>query len=76
MVYRTVTAEVDVDLSDFDTDDLAEELKRRGYDYNTQYVDADAMRELLTKIWQSRREGRAYNQELDQLIYGVLGKIV
>ena len=76
--YKTVYTEVEVDVNieDFDTEDLVEELENRGYKYNEQGVDADAMRELLTKIWQNRREGRAYDQELDQLIYGVLGKIV
>ena len=76
--YKTVYTEVEVDVNieDFDTEDLVEELENRGYKYNTDGVDADAMRELLTKIWQNRREGRAYDQELDQLIYGVLGKVI
>ncbi len=72
-VYTEV--EVDVDLDEFDTDDLIEELERRGYDYNTQGVDADQMREVLERIWYNRRLGRDYQAELDQLIYGVLGKI-
>jgi hypothetical protein len=75
MAYRYVTAEVEVDLSDFDTDDLVEELESRGYDYNTTGVDADEMREVLEKIWQKRRLGQDYQKELDQLIWGVLGKI-
>jgi hypothetical protein len=56
---------------------LIEELERRGLDYNTQGVDADEMRSLLEKIWIKRRSGSAnFDQELDQLIYGVLGKLV
>lgn len=74
--YVTVSSEVEVDLSDFDTDDLIEELENRGYDYNTSGVDADAMRELLEKIWLNRRTGKDYQKELDGLIYGVLGKVV
>ena len=74
MVYRTV--EVEVDLIDFDTDDLIEELENRGYACGESVDLENEGRQLLTKIWQNRREGRAYNQELDQLIYGVLGKIV
>lgn len=74
-VYTEV--EVDIDLSDFDTDDLIEELERRGLDYNTRGVDADKMRELLEKIWLIKRQGsNDYQQYLDLLIYGVLGKIV
>lgn len=55
MGYKTITTEVDVDvdLSDFDTEDLVEELKERG----TQGVSfGDA--ETLTKIWRHDREGR------------------
>jgi hypothetical protein len=75
--YRTVTAEVEVDLSDFDTDDLIEELESRGRDYNTTGVDADEMRLLLESIWHKRRLGNNdYQTELDRLIYGVLGHVV
>jgi hypothetical protein len=75
--YRTVTAEVEVELSDFDTDDLIEELESRGLDYNTKGVDADEMRLLLESIWYKRRLGNNdYQAELDQLIYGVLGHVV
>ena len=77
MRYRTVTVDAEVDLSDFDTDDLIEELDRRGLDYNTKGVDADEMRLLLEAIWHKRRLGNHdYQQELDRLIYGVLGKII
>lgn len=65
-MYKTV--EVDVDLSDFDTEDLIEELELRG----KQLV----VNNLIEKIWILRREGRDYQTELDQLIYKTLGKIV
>ena len=77
--YKTVYKEVDVevDMSDFDTDELIEELESRGADYNTRGVDADEMRLLLEAIWHKRRLGNHdYQQELDKLIYGVLGKII
>lgn len=74
--YITVTAEAEVDLSDFDTDDLVEELESRGLDYNTQGVDADEMRLLLEQIWLKRRQGQEYQSDLDQLIWGILGKVV
>jgi len=75
MVYTEV--EVEVDLSEFDTDELIEELEDRGLDYNTKGVDADEMRLLLEKIWIKRRLGNQdYQTELDQLIYGVLGHLV
>ena len=73
-VYKEV--EVDVELTDFDTDDLIEELENRGVDYNTNGVDGDEMREVLEQIWQKRRCGQDYQPELDRLIWGVLGKLV
>ena len=76
MVYRYVSAEVEVDLSEFDTDDLIEELENRGVDYNTKEVDADEMRRLLEVIWFNRRTGKDYQDELDKLIFGVLGKVM
>jgi hypothetical protein len=76
MPMKYVTAEVEVDLSEFDTDDLIEELESRGMDYNTKYVDGEEMRVLLETIWQKRRIGKDYQHELDGLIRGVLGKVV
>lgn len=69
-VYQEV--EVDVDLEDFDTDDLIEELERRGRSSNESEYDVT---ELLAAIWHKRRLGQDYNQELDNLIYQALGKI-
>jgi hypothetical protein len=60
--------EVEVDLSEFDTEDLVEELGNRGY-----HVGGDS---LLQKIWRNRREGKDYQAELDEYLYQVLGKIV
>jgi len=70
-----VSVDVDVDLDEFDTDELVEELDRRGYDYNTRGVDADAARELLEQVYQARRSGEPYQVHLDQLIWSVLGRM-
>lgn len=75
-----VTTEVDVDieevLREVDTDVLVDELERRGHDYNTQFVESDAARQKLEKIWQLRRLGQDYDAALDDLIYYVLGKVI
>ena len=79
MTYKTIytEVEVDIDMSEFDTDDLIEELEKRSLDYNTKGVDADEMRLLLESIWHKRRLGKDnYQTELDQLIYGVLGHVL
>ena len=71
-VYTEV--EVDVGLSDFDTDDLLDELESRGSLPVEGQIDA---KELVEQIWLKRRLGNHdYQQELDKLIYAVLGKIV
>jgi hypothetical protein len=74
-MYKTVytEVEVDVDLSDFDTDDLVEELESRG----AAPVESGDANELLTAIWLKRRVGRTdYQTELDHLIYAGLGKVI
>jgi hypothetical protein len=75
-MYKTVytEVEVDVDLGDFDTDDLLEELESRGALPVDNNVDAKS---ILESIWLKRRLGRTdYQTEIDQLIYAGLGRIV
>jgi hypothetical protein len=69
-VYKEV--EIDVDLSDFDTDALIEELESRGAG-TSEYGDG---KDQLTAIYEKRRLGQDYQYELDQLIWLGLGKIV
>lgn len=78
MVTRTIYTDVgvDVDLSEFDTDDLIDELEARGLDHNTDGVDGDEMRLMLEQVWQKRRQGQDYQRELDSLIWGVLGRVI
>lgn len=73
-MYKTICTEVevDVDLSDFDTDDLIEELESRGAG-SSDYGDGKG---ILTAIYEKRRLGKDYQQELDELIWVGLGKIV
>ena len=74
-MYKTVytEVEVDVDLSDFDTDDLLEELESRG-ELPSESGDSKT---ILESIWLKRRLGRKdYEAELDQLIYAGLGKVI
>ena len=71
MVSRTVytEVEVDVDLTYFETEDLIDELENRGHMADT------TSKEIVEAIYQNRRQGKAFSEELDQLIYTVLGKI-
>jgi hypothetical protein len=74
--YKTVytEVEVDVDISEFDTEDLLDELASR----SSLPVEEDFRgKELLEQIWMKRRMGKDdYQEELDQLIYQVLGRVI
>lgn len=65
-VYKEI--EVDVELDDFDDEDLLEELEERG----AAFPD----KSLVRVIYEKRRMGQDYQAELDQLIYECLGKII
>lgn len=69
-VYQEV--EVEVELDDFDTDDLIDELQRRGAG-SSDYGDG---KEYLEAIYQKRRLGQDYQAELDKLIWLGLGKVL
>lgn len=73
-MYKTIytEVEVDVDLSEFETDDLLEELESRGAG-TLDYGDSNS---ILNTIYEKRRLGRDYQQELDQLIWLGLGKVL
>lgn len=70
----TVSVDVDVDLSDIDTEDLIEELNGRR-DIGMDWYGTD---EVLTKIWIHDREGRkeqAYAL-MRRYVLDRLGKVV
>ena len=71
-MYKTIYTEVEVDvnLSEFDTDDLMEELESRG---TGEFGDG---KDVLLSIYEKRRLGQDYQQELDQLIWLGLGRII
>jgi hypothetical protein len=73
-MYKTIYTEVEVDvnLGDFDTDDLLEELESRG----SAVMGYGDGKEVLESIYQKRRMGKDYQTELETLIYLGLGRIV
>ncbi len=71
--YKTVYREVEVDISDFDTEDLIEELEDRDELPSHGLFNGS---ELVEQIWMLRRNGRDYQQQLNDLIYNVTGRIV
>jgi hypothetical protein len=74
MTYKTVytEVEVDVDLEEFDTDDLLEELELRGALPAEGNINA---KELIEQMYYLHRQGQDCTYMLDQLFYSVLGRI-
>ena len=70
-IYKEM--EVCVDLEDFDTEDLIEELERRGHDMS--YTNGESG-ELIDKIYHARRQGKPYEDLLDQYLYIKTGRAV
>jgi len=70
MTYKTI--EVEVELSDFDDEELIEELESRGK-YSPTMGDSD---ELIDKIFHLRRQGKPYERELDEYLYIRTGRAI
>ena len=75
MVYKTVYTEVEVDVNigDFETDDLLEELEERGALPPEGNINA---KELVEQMYYLRRQGQPYEHLMDDLMYAVMGRIV
>jgi len=62
---------VEIDLNEIDTDDLIDALEQRGL------IGFDGVSiTLLNTIFEKRRQGKEYQDELDGLIHRHLGRIV
>jgi hypothetical protein len=64
---------VDINLDDFDDDDLIEEMESCGL--NTEFSESE-LSQSITTIYQKRRLGQDYESDLDQLIYQAIGKVI
>ena len=72
MPYITTEVEVDVNLGDFDDDDIIEEYKSRGFD-----IDGELQfKEAVNEIYQLRRLGKPFENELNKLICDTLGVVI
>lgn len=70
-MYKTIytEVEVDVDLSEFDTEELIEELcEREDQNYSKDQV--------IQRIFHKRRAGQDFTRELDELIYNTIGRVL
>lgn len=63
--------DVDIDLEDFDTEELKDELQRRG-----EVVPAYGyVNDLFRALYEKRRAGQDYTYELDAIIYKTIGRV-
>jgi hypothetical protein len=76
MPYVNVHVDADEMLGELSDDELIDELTSRGKDYNTEFLDGNEMKGVLLSLYEKRRIGKDYQSELDELIYGILGKII
>lgn len=66
-IYTEV--EVNVDLDDFETYDLLDELERRDV------AMAMQNKQLIQQIYEARQLGKDYQKLLDDLIYETIGRL-
>lgn len=78
MAVITETIDFEVSLEDFDDWDLVEELERRGFYVSEMATDCspEDVSEMLNRIYTKRKLQQDVTQELDSLLYSVLGKII
>lgn len=76
--YVTVSTDVDVWMEEFDDEDIIDEFIERKLSLPDDYVHVIEKSEihlLLDTIYHAKRCGKDYSKELDELIYGVIGRI-
>ena len=68
--------DIEIDLEDFDDDDLVRELERRQINGTLEQSLTFEATTLLTTIFEKRRVAADYQTELDELIYQGIGRVL
>ena len=76
MPYVTVEAEVLVELEEFDTDDLVEELENRGFVVIKDYTDPHATSPLQRLYELKSTNDPRFDREFADFIYNAIGKVL
>lgn len=66
-IYKDI--EIEIDLDDFSNDDLVEELESRG-------IMGRVSNMMVRRIYEKRRLGQDYQQDLDKLINEAIGRVI
>lgn len=76
MPYVTIEEEVWVDLDDFETEDLIEELKSRKATTSNNWTGPSG-NDIVQEIYMAKHvRNQPYDQLVDQLIGTVLGRVI
>lgn len=67
---------VDVELDEFEDDELVEELESRGFKVYDEDSTSYTQQELVNLIYQNKRLGKDYDKLLDDLIYQTIGRVL
>ena len=77
MPYKTV--DVEIDLEDFDDDELIDEIRYRGIDVCDDLCDHKDMYEtysLIREIYELSLANKDYTDKLRELVYNTIGRIM
>lgn len=74
MAYITKEVEIDVDLDDFEVEELLDELHARGVAVDNE--ELETVKGFLHIIYEKKILGKDYSQDLNNLIFYTIGKIV
>ena len=72
----TIYQEIEIDLADFDTDDLVVELEDRGFTVVKDLVTTEGGHAAMERIYQKFQQNQDYSEDVRQLIWETLGRIV
>ena len=77
MPYVSIEETVWVDLDDFDTEDLVEEVNRRDGAIKSKLLNGGNAKELVDEIYMAKHvRNQPYDHLVDQLISVVLGRVL
>lgn len=69
-IYQEV--EIEVELDDFEDDDLLDECERRGLTFGHKVTPAT---QLIQQIFEAKQLGKPYENLLNDLFYNTIGRI-
>jgi hypothetical protein len=79
VVYKTVTADVEVDLGDFEIDDLIEVIEEEGYVVTGPFLGnhrPNDVQEEMIKIWEAMYLGKPYDAMVRKFISDQTGRFL